>query len=109
MRARIIALLLIFLSVFLQPPGLKAQGPQDEGTIRVDATLVNIPVTVSDPQGRYIPNLRAEDFELYENSVRQQIEFFSNDNVPFSVALVIDVSGSTRENLRPIQEAARAF
>jgi Ca-activated chloride channel homolog len=113
MRARIIALLLIFLSVFLQSPGPKTQASQqasqDEDTIKVDATLVNIPVTVSDPQSRYIPNLRAEDFELYENNVRQQIEFFTNDNVPFSVALVIDVSGSTRENLQPIQEAARAF
>src|SRR5262249_27489197 len=81
--------------------GEQRQGGQEE-TIKVDATLVNIPVTVSDEQGRFIPGLKNEDFELYEDDVRQGISFFSADNVPFSLALVLDVSGSTRDSFQEI-------
>jgi Ca-activated chloride channel homolog len=109
MKAKIIVLLLIFLSLSVQSPHWITQADEDEETIKVDATLVNIPVTVSDAQGRFIQGLKAEDFDLYEENVRQEITFFSNESMPFNVALVIDVSGSIRENVRPIQQAATAF
>jgi len=62
-----------------------------------------------DRDGRYAPNLRKEDFRLWEDGVEQQIAFFATVDKPFSVVLMIDTSGSTRFQLEEIQDAAIAF
>lgn len=77
--------------------------------IRVNTTLVSIPVSVMDRDGKYIPNLRKEDFRLWEEGVEQQVAYFASVEKPFTVALVIDTSGSTKQKLYDIQEAAIAF
>lgn len=77
--------------------------------IRVSTTLVSIPVSVMDRDGKYIPNLRKENFSLWEEGVQQQVAYFASVEKPFTVALVIDTSGSTRERQDEIQEAAIAF
>lgn len=88
------------------------QGPEevDAGdVIKVDTTLVTLPVSVMDRDGRYVPNLRKEDFRLWEDGTEQQVAFFSSVDKPFSVVLMIDTSGSTRMRLEAIQDAAIAF
>ena len=77
--------------------------------IRVDTTLVTLPVSVTDRNGRYIPNLTKEDFRLWEDGVEQQVAFFASVDKPFSVVLMIDTSGSTRFRIEDIQDAAIAF
>jgi VWFA-related protein len=62
-----------------------------------------------DRDGRYVPNLRKEDFRLWEDGTEQQVAFFSSVDKPFSVVLMIDTSGSTRMRLDAIQDAAIAF
>ena len=87
-------------------------GPEevDAGdVIRVNTTLVTIPVSVMDRDGRYVPNLNKEDFRLWEDGVEQQVAFFSSVDKPFSVVLMIDTSGSTRFRLEDIQDAAIDF
>jgi VWFA-related protein len=89
-----------------------AAGPEevDAGDIiRVNTTLVTLPVSVTDRDGRYIPNLRKEDFRLWEDGVEQTVAFFSSVDKPFSVVLMIDTSGSTRFRLEDIQDAAITF
>lgn len=82
----------------------------DEGeTLKLNATLVNIPVLVSDRAGRYVPQLSANDFLLYEDGVQQEVAFFGNEKVPFKVALLLDVSPSVQGNLEDIQDAAIEF
>src|SRR5215213_3161455 len=82
----------------------------DEGdVVRVNTTLVSIPVTVMDRNGRFIPNLRQQDFRVYEDGVEQQVAYFASVEKPFTVALVIDTSASTRFRLDEIQDAAFAF
>ena len=74
-------------------------GPEevDAGDIiKVNTTLVTLPVSVMDRDGRYIPNLRKEDFRLWEEGVEQEVAFFSAVDKPFSLVLMIDTSGSTR-------------
>ena len=90
-----------------QPAGQQS-GSKDE-TIKLDATLVNIPLLVSDRSGRFIPQLNKNDFDIYEDGVKQQIAFFGNDEVPFNVALMLDVSPSVSNSLQDIQEAGIAF
>jgi Ca-activated chloride channel family protein len=84
-----------------------AQGEDD--VVKLESTLVNLPLLVSDRSGRYIPQLSARDFSLYEDGVQQTIASFGTEEVPFSVALLLDVSPSVQGNIEDIQDAAIAF
>jgi len=91
-----------------QQAGQQSSGKGDE-TIKLDATLINLPLLVSDRSGRFIPQLTKRDFDVYEDGVKQEVAFFGNDEVPFNVALMLDVSPSVSNSLGDIQEAAIAF
>ena len=87
-------------------------GPEEVAAgdvIRVNTTLVTIPVSVMDRDGKYIPNLSKNDFRLWEDGVEQDVAFFASVEKPFSVALVLDTSGSTRFRLEDMQDAAITF
>ncbi|HKV41329.1 MAG TPA: VWA domain-containing protein [Blastocatellia bacterium] len=81
----------------------------DDQPIKLGATLVNLPLLVSDRSGRFIPQLTKNDFEIYEDGARQQVAFFGADEVPFNVALLLDVSPSTSNSFEDIQDAALTF
>jgi Ca-activated chloride channel homolog len=80
-----------------------------DDTIKMDTTLVTIPVTAMDANGRYVPNLKKSDFKVYEDDLEQEIESFGAVEVPFNVVLLLDTSGSTEFRLREIQQAAVTF
>ena len=87
-------------------------GPEevDAGDIiKVDTTLVTIPVSVMDRDGRYIPNLQKEEFRVWEDGVEQEVAFFQSVDKPFSVVLMLDTSPSTAFRLEDIQDAAISF
>jgi VWFA-related protein len=95
-----------------QPSVATSNGPEEleaGDVIRVNTTLVTLPVSVTDRDGRYIPNLRKEDFRLWEDGVEQNVAFFASVDKPFSVVLMLDTSGSTRFRLEDIQDAAITF
>jgi Ca-activated chloride channel homolog len=95
-----------------EPAANTKSGPEEVGegdVVRVNTTLVTIPVSVMDRDGRYIPNLKKEDFRLWEDGVEQNVAFFASVDKPFTVVLMIDTSGSTRFKLEEIQDAAIAF
>ncbi|PYS81116.1 MAG: hypothetical protein DMF70_09780, partial [Acidobacteria bacterium] len=77
--------------------------------VRVNTTLVTVPVSVLDRQGRFVPNLRREDFTVFENGIEQSIAYFEPAEKPFTVALLLDTSASTHFHLSEIKEAAIAF
>jgi Ca-activated chloride channel homolog len=77
--------------------------------LRVSTTLVSVPVSVMDRAGKYVPNLQQRDFRIFEDNVEQQVAYFASVEKPFTVALVIDTSGSTRFKIEEIQDAALAF
>lgn len=87
----------------------KPKKPDEELTIKLDTALVNVPVLVMDRDGKYLPNLEREDFEIYEDAIKQEVDRFSSMEAPFNVALVMDTSGSTRFKLDDIQRAALSF
>lgn len=95
-----------------QTAGQPNVGPEEVeagDVIKVDTTLITLPVSVTDRDGRYIPNLSKSDFRLWEDGVEQQVAFFSSVDKPFSVVLLLDTSGSTRFKIEEIQDAAIAF
>jgi VWFA-related protein len=81
----------------------------DGDVVRVNTTLVTIPVSVMDRSGRFIPNLRQQDFRVYEDGVEHEVAYFASVEKPFTLALVLDTSASTRFRLEEIQDAAIAF
>lgn len=82
----------------------------DEGSVvRVSTSLITIPALVMDRNGRYIPNLKKEDFHIFEDGVEQQVAYFASVEKPFTVALMLDVSGSTQSEMSQIREAANTF
>lgn len=90
----------------------KDAGPEEVGegdVVRIETTLVSIPVSVMDRDGKYIPNLRKEDFRIWEDGIEQQVAYFASTEKPFTVALMIDTSGSTKFKLEEIQDAAITF
>jgi Ca-activated chloride channel family protein len=77
--------------------------------IRVDTTLVPIPVAVTDPLSRFVTGLDKQDFRLYEDKVEQEIVQLSSEDVPLSVGLVFDTSGSMGEKLSWSRQAVAQF
>lgn len=88
----------------------RQQPPDDTEPIRFDVNRVNLLFTVSDRRGRFIKNLRKEDFEVMEGKRRQNIiEFSAETNLPLRIALLVDTSNSIRDRFRFELEAAAQF
>jgi len=77
--------------------------------LRIDTSLVLIPVVVTDPKGRVITGLERENFRLLEDKVEQKIAQFSREDVPVSVGVVFDTSGSMSDKLQISQLAVAQF
>ena len=77
--------------------------------IRVDTTLVLIPVGVTEPNGRFVTGLEKENFKLYEEKIEQEISQFSADDSPLSVGIVFDTSGSMGNKLAKSRQAVAQF
>lgn len=86
-----------------------AQQNQSDAPIRVQTTLVSVPVIVSDRAGRYISGLKLENFKLYQDRIEQRITIFDAAEEPLNVALLLDTSRSTAKVLDDIKKDARNF
>jgi VWFA-related protein len=77
--------------------------------VRVETQLVSVPAVVTDQNGRPVAGLRAENFIVFEDGKTQRVANFATTEAPFEIALLLDTSGSTREELGLIRNAANAF
>lgn len=100
------------------PTRREASAPSAAGTreevsegdvVRVNTTLVTVPVSVTDRTGRYIADLSKEDFHIFENGVEQEIAYFATVEKPFTVVLMLDTSSSIWSKLGQIRNAAITF
>jgi len=90
--------------------GGKAESVVDRhASIRVDTTLVLIPVAVTDSMSRFVPLLGKENFKLYEDKIEQEIQQFSSEDAPLSVGVVFDTSGSMGSKLQTSRQAVTQF
>jgi VWFA-related protein len=86
---------------------LAAQAPT---TLRVDVRLVNVVTTVTDADGKFVANLTPDDFTLLEDGVAQKITHFTQDrNIPVSVGILLDTSGSMADKMRAASGAVQRF
>ena len=95
----------------LKKPDTPANGDEvDEGdVVRVETQLVSVPAVVTDSAGRPIPGLRPDNFRLIEDGQVQTITNFGTTETPFEIALLLDTSGSTRDDVALIRAAANSF
>src|SRR6266498_3401057 len=101
------------------PPGLclaalaiplvcRAQAPLPD--IRVQVSLVNVGFSVRDEKGNLVTNLAQEDFEITEDGVPQKISFFARStDVPLTLGLIMDTSGSQQSFIKPHHAALQEF
>jgi Ca-activated chloride channel family protein len=101
------ALCSAFLPAFSSTGHLWPQQQADR--IRVQTTLVQVPVMVSDAKGGMVLGLKAEDFSLFDDDALQRLSFFAAATEPIRIALVLDTSKSTITVLPKIRKAAADF
>ncbi len=98
---------LIIFSLILGASGIIAA--QDDDPIRVDSSIVRLNVGVVDQRGRQITDLSKANFSVYEDGVKQEITRFEPSTAPFSVVMILDMSGSTLGFRQVIQLSAFRF
>lgn len=91
-----------------EPPASQS-GQSDPYTIRMSVDEVVLHVTMRNRRGTPVSGLGKEDFHVYEDGVLQEIKYFSHDDIPVAVGLIVDNSGSMRPKRREVIAAALAF
>jgi len=118
MRQRAKSALLALLGAAVIFPSASAQvnGPlaphkrqPAEGSIQIDVDMVLVNVGVTDASGHPVPNLQKKNFRLFEDNVEQEILSFSNEDVPASIGLLFDNSGSMADKIDASQQALANF
>ncbi len=99
----LILLFLIFTISYL------SVAAQDDDPIRLDTSIVRLNVGVVDKRGRPITDLSQSSFEIYEDGVKQQISKFEPSDAPFSVVIMLDMSGSTLGFRQVLKQSAFRF
>jgi Ca-activated chloride channel family protein len=78
-------------------------------TLRVDVDVVLVPVTITDAMNRPVTSMQKDDFLLYEGGVEQQIRYFSTDDEPISIGVLLDLSASMGNKIESAREALSEF
>lgn len=78
-------------------------------SVHVDVDLALVNVTVTDPYDRLVTGLEPDNFRIFENSVEQEIQYFSSEDIPISIGVIFDLSGSMANKVGKTREAALQF
>ncbi len=107
MNANIMRRMLLAIAVCLSSAA--AQDKMGQPVIRVESALVTVPVIVSDPGGKFVGGLKADDFRLFEDGAPVPVSLFLTSEDSVKIALLIDTSTSTTTVLKQIKKAAEQF
>src|SRR6201988_397769 len=77
--------------------------------LKTDVRLVLVPVSVTDPAQRLVTGLRAENFELFEGKKPQEMRHFSSEDLPVSIGIILDASGSMANKMGRVRDAVTQF
>jgi len=109
---RILTIFVVCAALIGQTPQKTPQKPTDEGlaSITVDVNVVSVLTSVRDKKGTLIPNLEKADFTILEDGKPQTIKYFTREtDLPLTIGLLVDVSGSQRNLINIEQSAASQF
>jgi len=96
-------------SVETRSGGGPAAPRQQVPSYRAGVDIVSLTVTVTDADGRFVTGLNTDDFEVFEDGMRQDVEFFNRSNLPVALSLLLDTSASMEGRMRTAQDAAIGF
>jgi Ca-activated chloride channel family protein len=85
------------------------QGKDNPFSISVDTLEVQLPISVLDKEGRPVDGLKQDNFQIFEDKVQQTIKTFRHEDIPMSLGLVVDNSGSMRNKRERVNSSALAF
>ncbi len=105
------------LALFIAPLLAQVTGPETptqpetkkSSGIKMDVEMALVNVTVTDPYSRLVTGLDKENFKVYEDGVEQEISTFSSEDVPISIGLIFDMSGSMADKVDKARQAAVQF
>lgn len=89
--------------------GSPEEARSSANTIRTEVSLALVNVTVTDPLGRQVTGLEKENFRVFEDGVEQEIVTLSSEDVPVSIGLIFDMSGSMSDKAEKARQAAVQF
>jgi Ca-activated chloride channel family protein len=101
--------LLLALATATAPTPLGAQARPQAPVFGTGIEIINLSLSVTDPQNNFVTSLGQNDFAVFEDGIRQQLSLFTHENLPISMVLMIDTSASMEEKLGTAQTAAIAF
>lgn len=99
----------LFIILFIFLFSTFAVFAQDEDEISIEANLVNLSVGVTDGKGKYVEGLQKDQFEIFDNGVKQDITHFSASDAPVSYGIVYDMHPTTDERTTAVLESLREF
>ncbi len=112
-------LLLVALPAMMTAYAGRLQRPQDapaekpetpvSQTLKIDVDLTLVTATVTDSLNRYVSGLEREHFQVWEDRVEQKVAYFSAEDVPISVGVIFDTSGSMKDKIATARDAANTF
>ena len=107
---RILAVLALCAALPGQAPAPQAPAGDDLPSIKVDVDVVSLLASVRDKRGSLVPNLEKNDFTILEDGKPQEIKYFTREtDLPLTIGLLIDVSGSQRNLIEIERSAATQF
>jgi Ca-activated chloride channel family protein len=92
-----------------QAPFAPVPAAETEDTVRLSRDVITLSVTVTDAYGRFVTGLAKDHFEIYDDKVKQTIEFFSSEDLPITLGIIYDVSGSMKSRVARSLHALRRF
>ncbi len=93
----------------LVPPPPPPKKPVADSPIRIGVDMVLVPISVVDPYDRLVTGLEQSNFRVFEDGTEQEIIHFSSEDVPISVGLIFDMSGSMADKVDKSRQAAVRF
>ena len=99
----------LFLTIFALVALIPARAQDVDDVIRTETSLIQLNIGVVDKQGRAITSLNRNDFTVYEDGVKQSIQHFESVDAPFSLVLMLDMSGSTINFRQQLKLASQRF
>ncbi len=114
------AFLLLMLPAVMVARAGRSQNPQEKATdkpekqqppttLKIDVDLVLVNATVTDSLNRYVSGLESQHFQIWEDKTEQRVEYFNAEDVPISVGIILDVSGSMKDKITTAVNAATTF
>ena len=110
--AHLFAIATILAGIFTTPGITTAQQVKvsaGDDPVKLRVNMINLNVSVLDPNGRFVRGLTKENFEVYEDKTKQNIDLFSFDDLPISIGFVFDLSGSMSGKAQRARDTLREF